>query len=156
MAKTTLPSWIARAPHNLGSPSHGKLKADQWRTACLVNLLITLCRLWGHRNATEKDAALLLNYLSLVTAVRWATTRTTSDYHAEVVEKYLVYYIRSTLQIFGPRALVYNNHASLHVPECLHAFGPAHGWWAFPFERYNGILQRFNTNSRIGMGYGLY
>ena len=102
MAKTTLPSWIARAPHNLGSPSHSKLKADQWRTACLVNLLIMLCRLWGHSNVTEKDAVLLLNYLLLVTAVHWATTHTTSDYHAEVIEKYLVYYIRSTLQIFSP------------------------------------------------------
>lgn len=150
MARTTLPSWVARAPHNLGSPGHGKLKADQWRTACLINLTITLCRLWGSDGASERDAALLRNYLSLVTAVRWATTRSTSDQHAEIVEKHLIYYTRSTLQIFGPRALVYNNHASLHVPECLRTFGPTHGWWAFPFERYNGILQRFKTNTRIG------
>lgn len=150
MARTTLPSWVARAPHNLGSPGHGKLKADQWRTACLINLVITLGRLWGSNGASERDMALLRNYVSLVIAVRWATTRSTSEQHAEIVEKHLVYYTRSTLQIFGPRALVYNNHASLHVPECLRAFGPTHGWWAFPFERYNGILQCFKTNTRIG------
>ncbi|KIK18256.1 hypothetical protein PISMIDRAFT_14501 [Pisolithus microcarpus 441] len=150
MARTTLLSWVARAPHNLGSPGHGKLKADQWRTACLINLTIMLCRLWGSDGASERDAVLLRNYLSLVTAVRWATTHSTSDQHAEIVEKHLIYYTRSTLQIFGPRALVYNNHASLHVPECLRTFGPTHGWWAFPFERYNGILQRFKTNTRIG------
>ncbi|KIK29010.1 hypothetical protein PISMIDRAFT_89436 [Pisolithus microcarpus 441] len=150
MEKTTLPSCVTRAPRNLGSRSHGKLKADQWRTACLVNLVITLCRLWGGINASQKNQSLLRNYLSLVIAVRWATTRTTSNYHTDVVEQFLVYYIHSTLEIFGARALVYNNHASLHVPECLGAYGPAHGWWAFPFERYNGVLQRFSTNSKIG------
>ncbi|KIN97376.1 hypothetical protein M404DRAFT_160567 [Pisolithus tinctorius Marx 270] len=150
MVRTTLPSWVAHTPHNLGSPGHGKLKADQWRTACLINLVITLCRLWGSNNASEKDALLLCNYLSLVTAVCWATTRSTSDQHAEIIEKHLAYYTRSTLHIFGPWALVYNNHASFHVPECLRAFGPTHGWWAFPFKRYNGILQSFKTNTRIG------
>ncbi|KIK22681.1 hypothetical protein PISMIDRAFT_11400 [Pisolithus microcarpus 441] len=150
MERTILPSSVARAPHNLGSAGHGKLIADQWWTACSINLTITLCRLWGSDSASERDVALLRNYLSLVTAVCWATTHSTSDQHAEIVEKHLIYYIRSTLQIFGPRALVYNNHASLHVPECLRAFGPTHGWWAFPFERYNGVLQSFKTNTRIG------
>lgn len=98
----TLPSWVARAPRNLGSPGHGKLKADQWRTACLINLVIMLCRLWGSNDAGERDVALLRNYLSLMTAVHWATTCSTSDQHAEIIEKYLVYYIHSTLQIFGP------------------------------------------------------
>jgi len=151
MANTSLPSWISRAPHNLGSRGHGKLKADQWRTACQVNLVITLCRLWGHPGASSREQALLHNYLSLVIAVHWATTRSTSEQHIELVEQHLVYYVQSTLELFGSRALVFNNHASFHIPECLRAFGPAHGWWAFPFERYNGILQRFNTNSRVGM-----
>ena len=151
MAKTSLPSWISRAPHNLGSRSHGKLKADQWLMACQVNLVITLCRLWGHSGAGEREQALLHNYLSLVIAVHWATTRSTSEQHVRLVEQHLVYYVQSTLELFGPRPLVFNNHASFHVPECLRAFGPAHGWWAFPFECYNGILQCYNTNSRVGM-----
>ncbi|KIO04371.1 hypothetical protein M404DRAFT_143283 [Pisolithus tinctorius Marx 270] len=134
MARTTLLSWVAHAPHNLGNPCHGKLKADQWRTACLVNLVITLCRLWGSNNASERDSALLHNYLLLVTAIHWATTHSTSNQHTKIVKKYLVYYVHSTLQIFSPRAPVYNNHASLHMPECLCAFSPAHGWCAFPFE----------------------
>ncbi|PIL24708.1 hypothetical protein GSI_12594 [Ganoderma sinense ZZ0214-1] len=28
---TYFPSWVERPPRNFGSPSHGKLKADQWR-----------------------------------------------------------------------------------------------------------------------------
>ena len=42
MDKTFLPSWMARAPRRLGSPNQGHIKADQWRTACEVNLVITL------------------------------------------------------------------------------------------------------------------
>ncbi|KIJ58714.1 hypothetical protein HYDPIDRAFT_33895 [Hydnomerulius pinastri MD-312] len=29
------------------------------------------------------------------------------------------------------------------------AFGLAHGWWAFLFKRFNGIIQRYNTNSKV-------
>jgi hypothetical protein len=150
MARTTLPSWLARAPRNFGSPNHGKLKADQWRTACLVNLVITLCRIWGGTQASQKHSILLRNYLSLVIAVRWATMRSTSHHHATITEEYLTYYVRSTVEVFSTRALVFNNHASFHIPECLRMFGPVHGWWAFPFERYNGVLQRYNTNSKTG------
>ncbi|KIO12194.1 hypothetical protein M404DRAFT_125940, partial [Pisolithus tinctorius Marx 270] len=130
--------------------SHGKLKADQWRTICLINLVIMLCRIWGNPNVSPRDKELLDNYLFLVIAVQWATTRSTSEQHARIVEEYLSLYVQSTLKLFGSRALVFNNHTSFHVPECLHAFGPAHGWWTFPFERFNSILQCFNTNSRVG------
>jgi len=144
IAKTTLPSWVAQPPWNLGSRNHGKLKADQWCTACLVNLVITFCRIWGYSDASEKDQTLLQNYLSLVIAVRWATTRSTLLCHIEIIEQHMAYYIHSTLELFGPRALVFNNHMSFHIPECLHAFGPAHGWWTSPFEWFNGILQWYN------------
>jgi hypothetical protein len=43
-----------------------------------------------------------------------------------------------------------NHHLSLHLAECIRNFGPVHGWWAFPFERYNGIIQRYNTNNKMG------
>ena len=100
MVNMSLPSWISRAPHNLGSRGHGKLKADQWRTACQVNLVITLCRLWGHPGASSREQALLHNYLSLVIAVHWATTCSTSEQHIELVEQHLVYYVQSTLELF--------------------------------------------------------
>ncbi|CDO72139.1 hypothetical protein BN946_scf184962.g82 [Trametes cinnabarina] len=41
IAKTFLPSWLERPPRNFGSPSHGKLKADHWRTVCTVSMVIT-------------------------------------------------------------------------------------------------------------------
>ncbi|KAI0655866.1 hypothetical protein C8Q70DRAFT_883543, partial [Cubamyces menziesii] len=88
---TILPSWMERPPKNFGSASHGKLKADQWRTVCTVSLTITLVRLWGLRDIFSHE-------------------------------------------------LVPNHHLSLHLVSCLLLFGPVHGWWAYPFERYNGLL----------------
>ena len=151
MARTTLPSWMGRAPKNLGSPSHGKLKADQWRTACTVNLVITLVRLWGQHDSNEDLQAILSNFISLVIMVRWASRRSTSLDHIEIIQSNLDYYLKSLVDLFGKSVIRPNHHLSLHITECLQAFGPVHGWWAFPFERYNGILQRKNTNNKLGM-----
>lgn len=150
MAKTTVPSWISRAPHNLGTPSHGKLKADQWRTACTINLVITLIRLWSQHDGSPQERAFLDNYLSLVIAVRWSTMRSTSDDHIEIVQSHFHNYLTTFVFLYSKAHLIPSHHLSLHLPECIHSFGPVHGWWSFPFERYNGILQRKNSNSKMG------
>ncbi|KAI5990328.1 hypothetical protein F5J12DRAFT_786546 [Pisolithus orientalis] len=98
MATTTLPSWMTRPPHNLGSPGHGKLKADQWRSACLVHLVITLVCLWGHFPVGSQEKSMLDSYIALVIAVQWATRRSTSDDHVEIVNPYLHYYLTSLVE----------------------------------------------------------
>ena len=37
---TIRPNWQAHLPTNFGSPEHGKLKADQWRTAIEFDILL--------------------------------------------------------------------------------------------------------------------
>lgn len=150
MEATTKPSWLASPPKNLGSASHGKLSADQWRTACSVNLVITLIRLWGVGDASPQQMERLKNFLHLIAAVRWATMRVMSPGQIKVVEQELQSYLHSLVQLFSSDALRPNHHLSLHLAECLRRFGPVHGWWAFPFERYNGILRRENINHKFG------
>lgn len=141
---------MSRAPKNLGSAKHGKLKADHWRTACTVNLVITLVRLWGQADSTPRQRELLENFIHLVTVVRWATTRSTSEEHVRIIEEELQLYLRGLVELFGEGCLYPNHHFSLHLPQCLRLFGPVHGWWSFPFERYNGIIQRQNHNNKLG------
>ena len=150
MDATTLPSWIGRPPQLFGSTGQGKTKADQWRTICTVNLPITLIRLWGQKESSDEDVRLLNNFLALVIAVHWATMRSTSVKHQQVVQAHLTYYLKSLVELFGADVLTVNHHISLHLTECLRLFGPVHGWWSFPFERYNGVVQRLKTNSKIG------
>jgi hypothetical protein len=76
--------------------------------------------------------------------------RSTSEKRIRIAEEQLVQYLESLVTLFSAKVLVTNHHMSLHVMECLRMFGPVHGWWAFPFERYNGILARSNTNFKIG------
>ncbi|KAI5987311.1 hypothetical protein F5J12DRAFT_728555 [Pisolithus orientalis] len=150
MATTTLPSWMTRPPCNLGSPGHGELRADQWRSACLVHLVITLVCLWGHFHVGSQEKSMLDNYIALVIAVWWATRRSTSDDHVEIVNSYLHYYLTSLVKLYTTEALQPSHHLSLHLSQCIQLFGPVHGWWSFPFEHFNGIIQQYHTNNKIG------
>lgn len=62
-------------------------------------------------------------------------------------DEHMYEYLASLRTLFHHN-FVPNHHLSLHLHLCLRLFGPVHGWWAFPFERYNGLLQRLNTNNR--------
>ena len=150
ISATHFPSWMERPPRNFGSASHGKLKADQWRTVCTVSLVMTLCRLWGSPDSSTKHKLLLDNFVSLICAVDLATRRSMDPDRVERFDRYMFRYLQTLRYLFGHQ-LVPNHHLSLHLRECLLLFGPVHGWWAFPFERYNGLLQNLNTNNKSGM-----
>jgi hypothetical protein len=150
---TTRPSWQASLPVNFGNASHGKLKADQWRTCIEFDLPISLARIWTERDSDDSDVLtlqLLDNTMHLATAVLWATSRRTSRIHAENYTKHITAYIRGVLHLFPQHPLRPHHHNALHLGELLLQFGPAHGWWTFPFERLVGKLQEINSNSKPG------
>ncbi|KAH9850596.1 hypothetical protein C2E23DRAFT_734560 [Lenzites betulinus] len=142
-----LPSWLSKPPATFGSASHGKLKADHWRTVCTVNMVITLVRLWGTASSTEHERLALKNFLHLVAAVDLVSRRTMSAERAHAFDTHMLNYLRGLRSLYDAD-LVPNHHLSLHLRECLLLFGPTLSWWTFPFERYNGLLQRLNTNFR--------
>jgi hypothetical protein len=39
-------------------------------------------------------------------------------------------------------------HLHLHLKKCILDHGPAHSFWCFSFERYNGLLGSFHTNQK--------
>ncbi|KAL7284382.1 hypothetical protein ACG7TL_001672 [Trametes sanguinea] len=147
--RTFLPSWLERPPKNFGSPAHGKLKADHWRTVCTIHMVITLVRLWGREAAPERERLLLENFCHLVIAVDQATRCSMTPERARIFNHHMEKYLRSLQSLFE-HELVPNHHLSLHLAACLLLFGPVHGWWAFPFERFNGILERLSTNNQTG------
>lgn len=149
-ADTIRPSWITPGPNELGSAHEGTLSADEWRTVCSVNLVISMVRLWGHPGASNKEKALLDNFMALMTAVNWATKRSASEKQVMILEEQLQIYLKGVIALFSERSLYPCHHMSLHLPECIRNFGPVHGWWTYPFERYNGIMQRQKTNRKLG------
>ncbi|PIL35294.1 hypothetical protein GSI_02019 [Ganoderma sinense ZZ0214-1] len=144
---TYLPSWMERPPANFGSAAHGKLKADHWRTVCSVSMVITLVRIWAS-STTPGDKLLLDNFIHLVIAADLATRHSMDPERARLFDEHMLAYLQ-TLRALFEHDLVPNHHLSLHLASCLLLFGPVRGWWAYPFERYNGIIQRLNTNNHI-------
>ncbi|KAJ3553429.1 hypothetical protein NM688_g3618 [Phlebia brevispora] len=145
-----LPSWIGRIPRNLGSASHGSLSADQWRTACTVNLVTSLVRLWGPCSTDTEQRRMLDNFMDLVYATRIATARTLKKDDMDKYHFYMLRYLTNILELYDSWPLHPYHHLALHFPSFLRAFGPTAGWRCFPFERYNYLLQQIDTNYKFG------
>lgn len=150
MVTMTLPSWVTGAPKEVGSARHGKLSADQWRSTCTINLTYTLIRLWGHKPKESREYRMLSNYLDLVAATKLASMRTMSTQRIHSFRFYMVRYLREMLNLYPGTSMTPNHHLSLHLGKLLERYGPTHAWRCFSFERYNYLLQRINTNSRVG------
>ncbi|OSC97457.1 hypothetical protein PYCCODRAFT_1339117, partial [Trametes coccinea BRFM310] len=144
-----LPSWLSKPPRNFGDASHGKLSADLWRTTCTVSMVITLVRCWGSPFATVQEKLALKNFLHLVAAVDLATRYSMSPEQADRFDHHMLEYLRGLRSLYNVD-LMPNHHIALHLRDCLLLFGPTFAWWGFPFERYNGLLQRLNSNNRPG------
>lgn len=154
VAGTIMPSWIKPAPRKMGYVSHGKLSADQWRVACSVHYPITLIRLWGHGRPSSvqnpRFLDMLDNFIHLVLAASLASRRSTSEHRQKRFLHHMESYLLGLRKLYPAVTITPNHHLSLHIPHLLRRFGPPRSWWAFPFERYNGVLQGFSTNSRLG------
>lgn len=157
ISKTTRPTWHAGPPPNLGMPAHGKLKADQWRSIIEFDLPVSLVRLLVTDKANKLPEERLLSRelqvrstMSLATAIRWGTSHRTSTQHATEYKRHILEYLRSFRQLCPDRNLVPNQHNAVHWADFLPLFGPAHGWWMFPFERVIGLLQKIKSNLKLG------
>ncbi|KZP09269.1 hypothetical protein FIBSPDRAFT_760231, partial [Athelia psychrophila] len=156
IANTRRPLWQESPPRDIGSKSQGKWKADQWRTAFEFDLPVALVLLWAtdldESASWDEDRKLQVveSTMLLATSLRWGTSNRTSPHHAELYTKNMRAYLATIRSLFPDRNLVPNHHNALYLGEMLLRFGPARGWWMFPFERVIGLLQKFNTNNKTG------
>ena len=146
MAATLFPSFLKRAPLDVGSASAGTLSAEQWRTFCMINLVITLVRVWGHLPDSDRRSNLLRNFVDLVAAVRAGTAKRITPTKINLYGVRILDYLCGLRTLFPDMALVPNHHLALHLGEVLHSFGPTQSYWAFPFERCIRLLRSVNTS----------
>ncbi|KAJ3765056.1 hypothetical protein FB446DRAFT_834194, partial [Lentinula raphanica] len=159
MERLQIPSWMAAAPSRPGEASQGKFTADQWRTFCTVNLPVTLIRLWGSQPSEGRRHRMLVNFMHLVTSVRLADMRVTTEEQIQSFEHHYQQYITTLIGfkdkdhirgLYPHTRITPYQHMMLHFGDLLRRFGPVHSWRCFPFERFNYILQTTKTNSRFG------
>jgi len=91
--RMTTPSWLTSIPSNLGEPSHGKLKADQWRTVGTMYLPISLVRLWDQEEGPSDHKKMLNATMSLISAVIITSSHTTSSAKADLYLQYMQAYM---------------------------------------------------------------
>jgi hypothetical protein len=147
---TIRPTWQTPPPSNFGSPSHGKLKADVWRTTMEFDLLVSLARMWCKASATDRQRKMAESTFLLAIALRYGTSHRTSEHHAAQYTQYMEAYLKTLLELHPAMKLHPIHHNALHFAKFLLLFGPAHGWWMFPFERLIGKLQQVHTNNKLG------
>lgn len=152
------PTWVTSVPTTLSS-SGPKLKSDQWRMVGSLFLPITLIRLWSTVDPDDEDSKQrheLLNLtMLLLSAVAVASSRVTSANNAAEFLKLMLEYLKELQRLFPDYKCHSIHHMAFHIKDFLLMYGPVHGWWAFPFERMIGTLQRIPTNHKPGKCSGL-
>jgi len=150
MKRTVLPSRISPVPRGVGSPTSGKLTADQWRTFCTIHLVISLIRLWGNERPDTRLSQILINFLHLVSLTNLLHMRKITSECIENIGKENLVYLQGLRTLYPEFSLVPKHHMALHFPEMLRDFGPVHSWRTFAFERLNQIFQNVLTNGISG------
>ena len=154
---TMRPTWHEGPPVNLGEKRHGKLKADQWRSCIEFDLPVSLASLLQQARDDHRDRdvahleRVLESTMFLATAIQWATSHRTSSVHVEKYLHNMTRYLQTVRALRPDLNLHPNHHNALHIQEFLPLFGPMHGWWMYPFERVNGILQSTPSNFKLGI-----
>jgi hypothetical protein len=96
--QTNWPEYCQGPPANLGSPGHGKLKADQWRTCIKFDIPISVAQLWSKETCPPEQKSeitvchnkLFQSIMHLAVTVHWETSYKTSKHHLENFEKNMI------------------------------------------------------------------
>ena len=75
-------------------------------------------------------------------------TRIISIHDVKVADSFLVLFCKEFEKLYGLHRCTPNMHLHLHLCDCILDYGPVYSFWCFAFERYNGILGSYPTNSR--------
>lgn len=86
--------------------------------------------------------------LQLATSVRILASCKISMSQVRSGQEFLIQYNRALKQM-GIHTTI-NNHLSTHYVKFFERFGPVYGWWLFPFERFNGMLEKVKHNGHDG------
>ena len=83
-----------------------------------------------------------------VLACRIICKQSLSTTDVDLADCHLNRFCTKVEQLYGNSAIIPNMHLHGHLKEVLLDYGPAHEFWLFSFERYNGLLGKQPTNNR--------
>ena len=83
-----------------------------------------------------------------VLACRTLCTKSVSSENIKLGDAFLLQFCRRVEHYFGKESITPNMHLNCHLGECMEDYGPVHGFWCYPFERYNGLMGSTPHNNR--------
>lgn len=132
-----VPFGVGRIPYKIGSNFSG-LTADQWLNWTNLYSLYALhdilppihIRCWS----LFVEASILLH--QYIVSVRDVT----------IADEKILQFCQMFEELYGEEKCTPNMHLHTHIKECILDYGPFSAFWAFPFERFNGVLESFSKN----------
>jgi hypothetical protein len=154
MGDVVLPTWMTRPPRNLGSKSHGKLKADEWFVLFTVFFPMCLLEIWPSQS--QRHRLLVQNFMDLVdcTDIVCSFSVKSNGEDADLYEQEYVRYRRSSQFLFPNRPSVPNHHYGMHNGDLMRFWGPLMPVSEFAYEQHNGTFQKIKTNGHLCKPYG--
>ena len=133
------PSDVGRIPGKIAS-GFSSFTAEQWRNWTLIYSLSSLKDVLPHRHY---DCWLLF-----VKSTSLLCRRSITLQELDKADTLLMEFCEIFVQLYGKENYTINMHLHGHLKECMLDFGPVYSFWLFSFERMNGILGAYHTNSR--------
>jgi len=131
-----MPTWYRKASNK----GFSGFTADQWRIWTTVYSAIAL------KGIIPKEH--LCCWLLYVRACTLLFSRIISESNVATADEYLVTFCKKFEMLYGQERCTVNMHLHAHLKDCLLDYGSAHGFWTFPFERFNGISGAYHTNNK--------
>ncbi|OAV89091.1 hypothetical protein PTTG_09028, partial [Puccinia triticina 1-1 BBBD Race 1] len=154
---TVLPSWIDRVPHNLGSASHGSLKAAEWLILYKVYYTMALIPIWvrcladtGTTQSKRRTSLLLESTTTLSQVAHFLTLPRIKLQDLDELDSLILKYQRCLQTGWPTKSSKPNLHLTQHFSDVIRRFGPPCSTAAWAQERVNGMLQRLPTNNHLG------
>jgi len=132
------PADCGRLPSNISS-SYSSFTAAQWRNWITIYSPVVLKGLLPVEH--------LRCWLLFVQACQLLCRRIIQNFDVVTADLYLLNFCKKFENLY-PNSCTMNLHLHLHLKECFFDYGPPHAFWAFPFERFNGILESYFTNKK--------
>ena len=139
IASFKVPSDVGRLPAQISS-NYGAFIAKQWKNWILIYSPVVLKGL-----LPSEHMGCWLLFVCACRAICLPLI-TTSD--VESSHMFFLQFCKRVEELYGKEVFNPNLHLNMHLKECFMDYGPAHAFWCFSFERYNGILGSYHTNKR--------
>ncbi|KAH9384712.1 hypothetical protein HPB48_026723 [Haemaphysalis longicornis] len=115
-------------------------KSSEWRK--LASVLVTSCAPWN----TERGVLPELDEVHPNHAYPSGRLRGTRPF--EVLQKDMFSFLQEYEELYGENRLTFNEHALLHLVDCIREWGPLWNVSAYSYEGVNGRLVRLVNGTR--------